>query len=366
MHAFIATKGVHRVHTATPATQLNNRRDPMTINTRANPQLRPTRRRVLQLTAAASASALTSLLTGSALAGHSAVHWRGTALGARSTVTLYGRVKAEAEAALAGALRELQRLERIFSLYDPASSLVRLNRSGTLDSPPQELVQLLSEAKTYSELTGGAFDVTMQALWQLYADHFARAPADAAGPDERALAEALARVDYRAVRIAQDRLAFGAPGMAISLNGIAQGFVTDRVATVLAGSGFAHALVNLGEIRALGTHPSGRPWRIGITDPDSDTLMRRLPISGAAVATSGPAGHRFEDGGRFNHLIDPRSGACAARYVTMTVTAPTATRADALSTAFSLMAWDEVASLCARLDGVNAHGLAVTGQWHST
>ena len=328
--------------------------------------MRPTRRRVLQLTAAASASALTSLLAGSVLAGHRAVQWSGTALGAQSTVTLYGTSQAETETALTEALGELQRLERIFSLYDEASALVRLNRAGVLDGPPRELVQLLAEAKSYSEFTGGAFDVTMQPLWQLYADHFARAPEDAAGPDKDALAKALSSVDYRAVTVTPDRVAYGAPGMAISLNGIAQGYVTDCVASLLAGNGFAHALINLGEIRALGTHPNGRPWRIGIDHPDSNALMRRLSISGAAVATSGPAGYRFGSGGRFNHLIDPRSAACAARYATMTVTAPTATRADALSTAFSLMAWDEVASLCARLDGVKAHALAVTGQWYST
>lgn len=338
----------------------------MPATTCANLHIRPTRRRVLQLTAAASASALTSLFAGSALAGHSAVRWSGAALGARSTVTLYGRSRAEARTALADTLGELRRLERIFSLYDEASSLVRLNRAGVLDGPPRELVQLLAQASAYSKLTGGAFDVTMQPLWQLYSDHFARAPQDAAGPDENALAEALARVDYRLVRIAPDRLAYSAPGMAISLNGIAQGTVTDRVASLLAGRGFAHALINLGEIRAVGTHPDGRPWRIGINDPDSDAIVRRLSISGAAVATSGPAGYRFGAGGRFNHLIDPRSGACAARYRTMTVTAPTATRADALSTAFSLMAWDEVASLCARLDGVKAHALTATGRWLAT
>jgi thiamine biosynthesis lipoprotein len=152
------------------------------------------------------------------------------------------------------------------------------------------------------------------------------------------VASAVARVDHAAVRVATDRISFARPGMAVTLNGVAQGYITDRVAALLRANGIGHTLVDMGEVRALDDHPSGRPWTVGLKDPRSQSgILETLPLDNQALSTSGGYGTEFDAAGRFNHLFDPATGACADRYLSVTVMAPTATQADALSTAFALM-----------------------------
>ena len=132
--------------------------------------------------------------------------WQGSALGAESTMLLAHPDRAAAGQAIAACCAEIARLERIFSLYRADSALSQLNRQGRLDDPPLELVALLAFAARVSAATGGAFDVTVQPLWDLYAGHFADPAADPAGPSEAALAATLARVDWRAVELYPARI----------------------------------------------------------------------------------------------------------------------------------------------------------------
>lgn len=270
-----------------------------------------------------------------ALAGPSALamdaplrRWKGGALGAEAEMILPA---GQADRLIALATTEIGRLERIFSLYRSDSALVRLNRQGFLDEPPLELVELLSRAQSVSAASGGAFDVTVQPLWEVNAAHFARPGADPAGPSPAVVAAALERVDWRAVDVTPERIAFARPGMAITLNGIAQGYITDRVAERFRAEGFSDILVDLGEVRALGSHPTGRPWRVGLGGGRDE-----IPLTDGAVATSAPGGTAFSAAGA-NHIFDPRSGRGAALHRWVSVAAPTATEADAWSTAFALM-----------------------------
>jgi thiamine biosynthesis lipoprotein len=273
------------------------------------------------------------------------VTWRGVALGAKATMTLYHPDRAQAQQLIRRSLDEIARLERVFSLYRPDSALSILNQRGALAAPPPDLVRLLTEARSYAEATAGAFDVTVQPLWDLYARHFKSRTALPAGPDRRDIDRTLARIDYRAVSVDAGRIAFEKPGMAITLNGIAQGYITDRVADLLRGQGVDEVLIDLGEIRALGRHPAGRPWRAGIADPrDPDRSLKVLPLTDRALATSAGAGTRFEPSGRHHHLFDPKSGRSSNLYASVSVTAPRATQADALSTAFASMSESEIAA----------------------
>ena len=141
----------------------------------------PTRRRFLGIAASAGGLALLPIRT--ARAASSDLHiWRGVALGADACLQLHHPDPAESNRLIRLCLEEVGRLERLFSLYRPDSALVRLNRTGELADPPMDMVRLLSEAARFSRLTDGAFDVTVQPLWRLYADHFARSGADPAGP----------------------------------------------------------------------------------------------------------------------------------------------------------------------------------------
>ena len=232
----------------------------------------------------------------------------------------------------------MRRLEQQFSLYRADSAICTLNRTGILVSPDADMVALLKASLRFAEMTGGAFDPTVQPLWQLYADHFVPKSLTREGPSQQRLAEALAKVGRRGLLVSEDRIALTRRGAAITLNGIAQGYATDRVVEQAAQAGLSTTLVNMGEIRAIGAGPEGTPWRVGLADPDRPgALTETVDLVDRAVATSAGAGFRFDANGRFTHLFDPATGRSPSRYRTVSVIAPTATEADALSTAFSLM-----------------------------
>jgi thiamine biosynthesis lipoprotein len=299
-----------------------------------------TRRRFIRIAAVAAGLGLgpLPLRSGSAAAAPMLHRWSGVALGAEATLQIYHADAAAAAALVDLSLAEIRRLEKIFSLYDETSALRRLNRDGVLASPPQELVYLLTECATLSRATGGVFDATVQPLWDLYFRHFASEDADPAGPPAAAIRAAVALVGHDGVRVSPDEIRLARPGMAITLNGIAQGYITDRVAELLRANGVGHTLVEIDETRALDDHPSGRPWTVGIKDPrDQAGILETLPLDNQAIGTSGGYGTQFDAAGRFNHIFDPSTGGCADRYLSVTVMTPTATHADALSTAFSLL-----------------------------
>lgn len=281
-----------------------------------------TRRRALGLLGAAAGL---PLVLGAGPATAEVVTWRGRALGAPATLILHHPDRAAAERLVAGCVAELDRLEAILSLYRPDSTLSELNRTGALAAPPPELVAILVDCRRFHALTAGAFDPTVQPLWRLYARHFAAGAAE--GPPPADVAAALATVGLDGVRAGPDRIALTRPGMALTLNGIAQGWITDRIADRLRAAGVTSTLVDMGEIRGLGPNP----WQVGVAGTDA-----AVALTDRAIATSAPRGFAFDAGGRFTHIIDPRTGATPARFARITVTAPTAAEADALSTGFAL------------------------------
>jgi thiamine biosynthesis lipoprotein len=277
-----------------------------------------------------------------ASAGH-LVEWRGTCLGAVATLRIHHTDESRAEDLVRQAVAEARRLEEVFSLYREDSILCQLNRHGVLASPPSELSELLFACNHYWEITGGMFDPTVQALWRCYAESFS-SKGKAPTPAEREAA--LGLVGWRHVHFDQDRVALSCAGMGLTLNGIAQGYITDRVLMQLRSSGIESCLVDMGEIRTLGEKPDGHPWSVSIEDA-SGTTSASIPVLNKAVATSGAYGFRFDPQGQFNHLFDPRTGLCAAASRTITVVSDLATAADALSTAFALMNDDAVSSALA-------------------
>jgi thiamine biosynthesis lipoprotein len=293
------------------------------------------RRRALAAIAAASALPLSALAARPREAPRP-VRWDGVALGAPAHIVLYHPDRRRAEDTLAACCGEIARLERAFSLYRPDSELVALNRDGRIDGPSHDLVALLAEAQRFAALSAGRFDVTVQPLWWLYADHFAAAGADPRGPDARRIAGAASRVDCRALDIGPAAIRFARPGMAVTLNGIAQGAITDRIAELLRDAGFDSVLVDLGELRALGPRPDG-PWHIGIEDARRPgRSSHEVPLSRGGIAGSGGYGARFEPSGRFHHLFDPATGTSAHGCLSVTVFASRAMVADAAATALAV------------------------------
>ncbi len=256
------------------------------------------------------------------------VEWRGIALGAPARLVLHHPDRPAALRLLEQMRGEIERLERIFSLYRPDSALVMLNGAGRLDSPPADLVVCLNQALSMAALSGGAFDPTVQPLWELHARHFRQPHPDPAGPAQADIEAARALVDWRRVRLSSDVIEL-APGMAVTLNGIAQGYATDRVADLLRAQGLATVLVHLGETRITGRPEPRGAWRIALPDG------RIIALTGdAALATSSPDGTRFSP--CCHHLFDPTTGRSARDAAPITLRAPTAALADALSTAAAI------------------------------
>ena len=276
------------------------------------------------------------------------MRWHGSALGAQVSIEIYHPDRAEALRLVDRCVLDVRRLEQQFSLYRTDSDICALNRTGILVSPDADMVALLKASLLFADLTDGAFDPTVQPLWQLYADHFSSERPEPEGPSLQKLAETLAKVGRGGLLVSADRIALVKRGAAITLNGIAQGYATDRVVERLRGAGLSATLVNIGEIRAIGARPDGTPWRIGLADPDRPgVLAETVDLVDRAVATSAGAGFRFDAKGRFTHLFDPATGRSPSLYRTVSVIAATATEADALSTAFSLMPLSRIEGIVA-------------------
>lgn len=283
-------------------------------------------------------SASLALLPWTALAATPVARWRGAAMGAGASLQLVGLTTEDAAGIFQEIEAELSRLEDIFSLYRPDSALSRLNRQGQIAAPPPEMTELLGLVDAVHDITGGVFDPTVQPLWSLHA----AAAATGERPDAKAVAVTADRVGWRKVHHDTSEIAFRSPGMALTLNGVAQGFVTDRIAALLENRGFADVLVDMGELRGIGARPDGTAWRAGIASPDG-RLVEEVRLANRALATSAPMGTVLDPAGRIGHIIDPRDGSIGKGHALVSVSASSAAIADALSTGFCLLSRTQIA-----------------------
>lgn len=270
--------------------------------------------------------------------------WRGVLFNSDVDMAVHAMPPAVAEPLIRNCELEMQRLEKLFSLYLPDSPLSRLNRTGRLDNPPPELVDLVRKALLVAERSGGAFDPTIQPYWI-----WLRETVETTGAiDPEAQAQFLEKVDFRQVRCGEEELSFGREGMALTLNGLSQGWITDRASEILRDGGAQHCLVNLGEFYGLGTQPSGKDWIVGLRGVEGEEIALR----DRALAVSSGAGLYFGTGDRRNHIVDPRTGDCVEARKVVAVTAPEAWLADALSTACSVLEEEKARDLIAQWEDV--------------
>lgn len=299
------------------------------------------------------------------------------ALGTDAQITLAGE-QSKAETALQACRTEVAAIEHSFSLYNPDSLLSQLNRYGSV-ATTQRFTTLVQHAHSMAEATDGAFDPTMQPLWRALATG-----------ENTEVARRL--IGWQELEISKGNVHFTRPNMAASFNGIAQGFAADRVSAILIRHGFNNTLVNLGEFAVQGIKPAQAnrepsttrtpeqtptrtttrtttqtptrttthtPWRLGIHNPLTQRIVAHIEPVGA-IATSEPhgtlvAGHP--------HIIDPlrRSG---ERWVSVTVEAGEAWRADALSTAIAASPTQNAVDLLHTGGATRAWLIAASGNLH--
>jgi thiamine biosynthesis lipoprotein len=280
-----------------------------------------------------------------------------TQLGTLVTITVIHPDSETARALVEEAFREIERLEGLLSRHRVDTPLARLNREGALADAPAELTYVVRRALEYGALTGGAFDPTVGPLMSLYASHFASA--DGAPPADADVLAVLARVDWRAVRVEAGGIVLGREGASLTLDGIAKGYVVDRAVARLVDAGAGRVIVAAsGDMAAGGVPGVEESWRIGVQDPRSRGTLGVLELTGESVASSGDYMQAYTRDLRHHHIVDPRTGRSPEHTSGVTVVAPSAMDADALSTAAFVMGPVDGLELLEGLDGVE--GLIVT------
>jgi thiamine biosynthesis lipoprotein len=283
-------------------------------------------------------------------AAHAPLH-SGAALAFGTTVSV-GVRHADAQLArlaIADALAAARMVDHLMSIYDPASEVFRLNRDGVLARPNPHLLAVLRHARALSQLTSGAFDITVQPLWQ--ASRRAADQARLLSPRERADARAL--LGWNLVDASPERVVLRKPGMRITLNGLAQGYAADLALSAVHARGIRHALLDTGEFAASGD-AGERPWQLGVPDPRApDRMAAALRVDGRCVATSGDYEATFSNDYIHHHIFDPASGDSPVELASVTVLARSSIEADGLSTAFMVLGSRGAHALAARLPGVD-------------
>lgn len=307
----------------------------------------PSRREALGL------AVLGALGAGAALAavprGAKTIRRSALAFGTTVSITLVDDGGFDVEAAFADAFSAVRAVQRAADLFDPASELRRLEAAGRLERPSPDLVAMVGHALDLARATEGAFDPTVQPLW--------RAWREAKGlPGEAALTAVRARVDFRAVRLEANAIAFSRPGMAMTLNAVAQGHATDRVAAALAARGVGHAFLDTGELGARGRRVDGGGWRVAIADPrDLRNDLGRIDLGDRRfLATSADSATAWLPDFSEHHIVEPWSGHSPRELAEVVVEAPSGLVADGLSTAVMVLGREKGAVLIARTPGASA------------
>ena len=224
-----------------------------------------------------------------------------------------------------------------------------LNRAGRLRDAPAELVRVVDRSLVYAALTGGSFDVTVQPVVDLFRAH--RNPSGSLTLDPAELRAARDLVGIRGLRVSGSELSLERAGMGITLDGIAKGYIADRVSAALASAGVKDHLVNAGgDIMASGCKSPGVPWRVAVRSPAGPAYAGELSLSGRAIATSGGYEVYYDASRRHHHLINPASGSSPA-VGSVSVLAGSVMEADALATALSVLPPSEALRLVQRLPG---------------
>lgn len=248
------------------------------------------------------------------------------------------RSVAEVEKIIESAFARIKQIERITNDYDDSSSISRVNRVAgwqpvAVDS---ELVTLITTSERIARLSSGAFDITIgsvKRLWQFTSEHPSL-------PEVVAINQALRGVGMQHLRLMGDQLRLAAPGVVLDLGAIAKGYAVDEAIRVLQRQGITDAMVNAGgNLRTLSSELTRGLRRVWIKHPrETHRFFGFFPMDAGCVATSGDYERYFVlDSVRYHHILDPKTGYPARGCVSVTIVAPSAMEADALSTAIFVM-----------------------------
>jgi len=268
----------------------------------------------------------------------------GTLMDTFCEISCYSSDKDKTVSAIREAFKEMERIEKVFSKFDENSEVSKINKLASLDklSVSKEVFGLTERAVYYSRISGGAFDITVAPLMEIWG--FARRHGSI--PGKEAIEKALKGVGYKNIELDPKGgfVKFLNKDTEVDFGGIAKGYAVDRAKDLLVSRGIKDGLINLGgNIFALGSAPGKKSWKIGIHDPrNKGKLLYSFELTNKAISTSGNYERFFEiDGKRYSHIINPVTGVPCQGIISVTVVADSAEEADALSTAIFVMGEDK-------------------------
>ena len=287
---------------------------------------------------------------------------RAKALGTKVKFTVFHPKQKRANRAIDAALDKIEHVEQLMSLYRTDSQLSLLNRQGALRNPHPDLVTALKKSIELSRRTGGAFDVTVQPLWKLYARH-----ADLRTlPTEAEIGKVRQRMGWEYIRVEPEIIYFDRPGMQVTLNGVAQGLAADLAQQALEEWGIENALIDAGEFNAIGSPEQRDSWHIGVQHPRQLGSIAKTGLQGRCLSTSGDYASKFSDDYCHHHLLDPRTGLSPVKLSAVSVAAPTALEADSLSTALFVLGPEKAKEMVESMDLVDALFVSKSGDITAT
>ena len=259
------------------------------------------------------------------------------AMGTFVSMTLIHGSRDQAEEAMAMAYDEIDRVAGLLSRFDRGAAVTQLNTEGSLRDVPPELNQVITHSLYFYHLSNGAFDITVKPVVDLFQEKLGGEKKDF--PSEQELHGVLKLVGAKRIQVDRQGITFRKPGMGITLDGIAKGFIVDRASEVLTQAGVADFLINAGgDIRTKGGRTDKKPWTIAIEDPKKRMEYPDIiHMRDGAIATSGNYEVYFDREKMFHHIVDPKTGVSPDQCTSVSVLAKTTTRADALSTSVFVM-----------------------------
>jgi thiamine biosynthesis lipoprotein len=232
--------------------------------------------------------------------------------------------------------------DNIFNLQNANSEIVTLNKNKLLKNPSKDILDVINKAEQISNKTNGAFDVTVQPLWDFYHNHFIK-KSNLTPPSIKDIKEVTNTIDWKNIKIDSNSISL-INNASITLNGIAQGWITDQIVKTLRDNKITNTLVDFGENYAAGNFENKRPWKIMLQGPNN--ISKTLNVSNKAVATSGGYGTIFEPSASYHHIFNPKTGLSSNRYKAASIVSDHAWLSDCLATSALLMPKNELKNLC--------------------
>ncbi len=284
-------------------------------------------------------------------------------LGTQAYIELWSEDAAQATQLISDVQAEFERINQLMSPYIASSELSILNRQAATApvTVSAEIYQLLQQAKRISQISNGAFDVTFASVG-FYYDYRARKK-----PDASQLQQARQYVNYQSIELLpNNKVRYSQPGVKIDLGGIAKGYAVERAIALLTKNGIKHAQITAGGDSRLLGDKRGKEWLVGIKHPrQEDKYAAQLPLANTAISTSGDYERYFiEEGVRYHHILDPKTGESASGLLSVSVLGADTTQTDALSTTLFVLGLQHGMALIEGIVGYEAIFIDANRQMH--